>query len=195
MPEQIIRDIQQNGWILRPQFLSAEDVRKLNLYFQEKRENFVPAKVGKEKQRLESVRGDHTLWVDPLDPPEVMKPILGFLQDLQRELNLNFYMGLKEFECHLAYYPAGTFYQKHLDRFSKDSSRSFSFVFYLNEEWKEEDGGELVLYNKAGEVVKIIYPTPGTFIGFLSEEFPHEVKVSHRERRSFTGWMHTRIIY
>lgn len=195
MPEQIIRDIQQNGWLLRPQFLSVEDVRKLNLYIKENRKNFVPAKVGKDKQRVESVRGDYTLWVDPIDPPEVMKPILGFLQDLQRELNLNFYMGLKEFECHLAFYPAGTFYQKHLDRFSKDSSRSFSFVFYLNEEWKEEDGGELVLYNKAGEVVKTIYPTPGTFIGFLSEEFPHEVKVSQKERRSFTGWMHTRIIY
>ncbi len=195
MPEQIIRDIQQNGWSLRPQFLSSDELRKINLFFQENQENFVPAKVGKDKQRVESIRGDYTFWVDPLDPPQVMKPILGFLKDLQNELNLNFFMGLKEFECHLVYYPEGTFYQKHLDRFSKDSSRSFSFIFYLNEEWKEEHGGELILFNKQGEELKKVYPTPGTFIGFLSEEFPHEVRASKRERRSFTGWMHTRIIY
>jgi hypothetical protein len=29
----------------------------------------------------------------------------------------------------------------------------------------------------------------------MSDEFPHEVKAAQNERRSFTGWMHTKIIY
>lgn len=195
MLEQIIQDTQRNGFFVYPAFLSTEDLKKINAFFTEARPEFIEAKVGKDKQRVESVRGDYTFWIDPLNPPSVFVPLLDFLKKLQDELNQNFYLGLKQFECHLASYPAGSFYQKHLDRFSKDSSRSFSFICYLNESWKEEDGGELVLYNDKGEEIKKIFPMPGTLTGFLSEEFPHEVKPSLKERRSFTGWMHTKIIY
>jgi SM-20-related protein len=76
-----------------------------------------------------------------------------------------------------------------------ESSRRLSFIFYLNEVWDKNDGGELVIYNKAGEVLDTLLPMPGSFITFLSDEFPHEVRPSLKERRSFTGWMHTKIIY
>lgn len=194
MLEQMIRDIQQEGWFLRPGFLSEKQLASINLFIDEIRSDFVPAKVGKDKQRVESIRGDYTYWLDALNPPGVFEPLVRSIGELQQALNLNCYLGLKEFECHLAAYPAGSFYQKHLDRFSKESSRSFTFIIYLNESWREEEGGELVIYNKNGDVIKTIYPMPGSFVGFLSEEFPHEVKASTKERRSFTGWMHTRII-
>jgi SM-20-related protein len=56
-------------------------------------------------------------------------------------------------------------------------------------------GGELVIFDKDHKEITAIYPTPGTFICFLSEEFPHEVRPAKIERRSLTGWMHTKIIY
>ena len=117
---------------------------------------------------------------------------MSLLEDLKLELNRGIFLGAREYECHLAYYTPGTFYQKHVDRFENDSSRVLSFVFYLHNEWKPGDGGELILY---GEQTTTISPLPGSLVIFLSDGLPHEVKPCSRERRSFTGWMHSKIIY
>lgn len=193
MVEQILQEIERNGFALVSNLIPSEDLQAMNLFFEEHRGEFVPAMVGSRdnKQRVESVRGDYTYWIDALDPVKPFDTIVTFLNELRSAVNQKFFLGLQQFECHLAYYPPGTFYKKHLDRHEANSTRSLSFVFYLN----ETSGGELVLYNKNNEVIKIVSPEPGTFICFMSDEFPHEVKPSNRERRSFTGWMHTKIIY
>jgi SM-20-related protein len=120
---------------------------------------------------------------------------MKFLEELKKALNENFFLGLKQYECHLASYPAGSFYQKHSDRFEASSSRYLSFVFYLNESWEPDYGGTLVLYEKNGSPIDTIFPLPGSFICFLSEDFPHEVQAAKFERRSLTGWMHNKLIY
>lgn len=193
MVDQILREIERNGYALVSNLISPEDLKAMNLFFEEHRREFVPAMVGSRdnKQRVESVRGDYTYWIDALVPVKPFDTLVTFLNELREQVNQKFFLGLQQFECHLAYYPPGTFYKKHLDRHESNSTRSLSFVFYLN----ETSGGELVLYNKNNEVIKIVSPEPGTFICFMSDEFPHEVKPSNRERRSFTGWMHTKIIY
>lgn len=193
MVDQILREIERNGYALVSNLIPAEDLKAMNLFFEEHRREFVPAMVGSRdnKQRVESVRGDYTYWIDALAPVKPFDTLVKFLNELREQVNQKFFLGLQQFECHLAYYPPGTFYKKHLDRHESNSTRSLSFVFYLN----ETSGGELVLYNKNNEVIKIVSPEPGTFICFMSDEFPHEVKPSNRERRSFTGWMHTKIIY
>lgn len=197
MVEQIIQDVERNGFSLIPNLVKAADLEVINAYFENHKPEFVPARVGAidNKQRVEAVRGDFTFWLDPLNPPDEFKSLLQFLNNLKMKMNENFFLGLKEFECHLAYYPAGTFYKKHSDRFESSGSRSLSFVFYLNRSWDETNGGELILYNKNDEILETIKPMPGSFICFLSEEFPHEVKSAKIERRSLTGWMHTKIIY
>lgn len=197
MVDQIIREMERNGFSLIPNLVKQQDLEAINLFFENHKPEFVPAKVGAidNKQRVETIRGDFTFWLDPLNPPEEFKTLLQFLSDLKMKLNESFFMGLKEFECHLAYYPAGNFYKKHSDRFESSGSRAMSFVFYLNQAWDESSGGELVLYSKNDEILQIIKPLPGSFICFLSEEFPHEVKSAKMERRSLTGWMHTKIIY
>lgn len=193
MIDQIIQDIQQKGWSYQQQVVDSQALALLAPLFEE---DFVPAKVGKsqERKRVEEIRGDYIKWLEPSNPQAEVQPMITLLNELKNSLNQNFYLGLKEFECHLARYPAGSFYKKHLDRFEKDSSRSFSFIFYLHESWTKQDGGELVLYNQNNEVIETILPLPGSMICFLSEEFPHEVKICHKERRSLTGWMHTKII-
>jgi SM-20-related protein len=191
--EDILKDIEEKGWTLQQGLLPATLLQELAFEFQRE---FLPAKVGPTNQKLrdESIRGDWISWVDPLDPPDRLKKPVDFLQILLQSLNQRFFLGLKQFECHLAKYPENSFYTKHLDRFEKGSTRCFSFIFYLHEEWHPDDGGELVLYDKE-KILTSIVPSPGTFVGFLSEEFPHEVKTCYRERRSLTGWMHTKNIY
>jgi SM-20-related protein len=191
--EQIIRDIQVQGWSFQQEVVDKTTLEQLDSLFQE---DFQPAKVGSQqnRQRNEEIRGDWIKWLDPLKPPQILQKEIKLLGDLQLLLNQHFYLGLREFECHLAKYPKGTFYKKHLDRFEKDSSRSFSFIFYLHQKWQNTDGGELIVYNEQNEVLSTISPEPGSMMCFLSDEFPHEVKTCHRERRSLTGWMHTKII-
>lgn len=197
MVEQILRELEREGYSYVQGLLNQDELKRINTFFELHKGEFQPARVGSRdnRQRIESVRGDYTFWLDPIHPPEDFKQLFAFLNQLRDRINARFYLGLQEYECHLAYYPPGTFYNKHLDRFEKNSSRRLSFIFYLNDEWKDENGGELVLYDQQGNVIQKIFPMPGSFITFLSDEYPHEVKAGNKERRSFTGWMHTKIIY
>ena len=193
MIEQIVQEIEQHGFCYIRHVMTAADLAQIQTLFDSE---FRPARVGKNERlkRVEEIRGDWIFWLDPQNAPIELKTQITFLNELKNKLNQHFYLGLKDFECHLAKYPAGSFYKKHVDRFSNDSSRSVSFIFYLHEEWKESDGGELVLYDKKNEMLKTISPEPGSVMVFMSEDFPHEVKICHRERRSLTGWMHTKLI-
>ncbi len=197
MVDQILMDIESKGYSYQPNLLNYTELQAINYFFEINKRDFKPALVGptQNRRRLETVRGDFSFWIDPISPPEVFHKQLSFLNTLKQGINEKFYLGLKEFECHLAYYPPGAFYTKHSDRFESSSTRSLSFVFYLNERWEKEDGGELLLFNKTNELLESFTPTPGGFTCFLSEEFPHEVKSGKIERRSFTGWMHTKILY
>ena len=195
--DRILQGLEQEGFFLLEGALSVSDLERIDTFFTTHRESFQPAKIGSKENRLrdESVRGDYTYWIDSLNPPVAFAPVINFLEDLRKEVNRKFYLGVQQFECHLAYYPSGTFYQTHYDTFEKDSSRRLSFIFYLNSHWEDEWGGELILYEKEGKILKRILPRPGSFICFLSSEFPHEVRPATKERRSFTGWMHRKIIY
>lgn len=197
MLDQILQDLEKEHFSLTPHFLSASQLNEMNAFIDQHKDEFVAAKVGSadNKQRMVNVRGDFTFWLDPIEPLPEFQEIVRFLESLKLAVNEHFFLGLKQFECHLAYYPSGTFYQKHLDRFEKDSSRSLTFILYLNQEWNKDYGGELVVYDKMGNILRTVYPMPGSLVCFLSDEFPHEVKSSSKERRSFTGWMHTKIIY
>lgn len=196
MLEQIIHNIETQGFCVIPGFISETRLERINAFIDEKKTEFTPARVGHGTQKLrdETIRGDYTLWLDSLLPEAEFLEVTNQLDELQAQLNKKLFLGLKDFEYHLAYYPTSYFYRRHVDAHEKGSSRIFSFVFYLNQEWSEADGGELVLYHRDGEILKTIVPAPGLFVGFLSHEFPHEVKPCHKERRSLTGWMHNKIL-
>jgi len=98
-------------------------------------------------------------------------------------------MGLFSFESHFACYDVGAYYKRHVDAFIGQSNRALSLVAYLNEQWQESDGGELVLYTSEDDATGFtVRPEKGTFVIFLSEQFPHEVKTSNRQRHSVAGW-------
>ena len=110
------------------------------------------------------------------------------MEQLRVEFNRSLFMGLFDYECHLAHYPNGAFYKKHLDAFKGRSNRVLTTVFYLNPEWREEDGGQLVIYGAQGEVLETVLPQQGRLVVFLSDRFVHEVLPSKRDRFSVTGW-------
>jgi SM-20-related protein len=104
--------------------------------------------------------------------------------------NQRFFLGIARNEHHLAVYPPGTHYEKHVDTFKNSDSRVVSTVLYLNRNWKAADGGELVLYPERGNAVTI-EPTAGRLVLFESI-LPHEVLLSHSNRYSITGWFRRR---
>ncbi len=99
------------------------------------------------------------------------------------------YTGITDCEFHYTRYAPGSFYTKHYDRFQNDSSRAYSMVMYLNENWKKEDGGELCLHHE--NKTQLIAPQNGTCIFFQSDKMEHEVLQTNKPRLSITGWLKT----
>lgn len=64
-------------------------------------------------------------------------------------LNMQCYEGITDYEFHYSIYPIGSFYIKHLDQIKNDSSRMFSIISYLNSNWKEKDGVELLIHSRS----------------------------------------------
>lgn len=142
---------------------------------------------GTEKKHLPTLRGDVISWLDEADT--VDKEFLSEMEMLRAGLNEKLFLGLFDYECHYAIYGAGAGYAKHLDVLHGKKNRILSTVLYLNEAWQAGDGGELDVYDETGEsVIATVTPRFGTMIIFLSEVFPHEVRIANTTRRSIAGW-------
>jgi len=154
---------------------------------------FAEARVGagNSLQREASIRRDEILWLDPAEANAAQKSYLDFLEQLRLALNAQFMLGLFAVECHYAHYQIGSFYKKHLDRHLHSRERVVSVISYLNDNWSEDDGGELRLYLKDGDTLDV-KPQPGTLVCFFSEALPHEVLPVNRERISLTAWLRIR---
>jgi len=134
------------------------------------------------------IRGDKIYWLDRAHNDLIENTFLDQMDQFVVYLNRTCYAGIKEFEFHYAYYETGSFYKKHLDRFQKDDSRQFSVIIYLNEGWKEEEGGQLSIH-QVDKVADIIYPNIGKGVFFKSNELLHEVLIATRPRLSIAGWL------
>jgi SM-20-related protein len=60
-------------------------------------------------------------------------------------------------------------------------------ISYLNENWEEQDGGQLWVYQD--EEIQKILPHSGTSVFFKSDDMEHEVTMATRSRMSVTGWL------
>lgn len=137
------------------------------------------------------IRGDVTLWLEEPNLTDSQRATLTSLEQLRLSVNRALQLGLFDFEGHLALYPPGKFYRRHIDRFRNDNRRTLSSILYLNPDWTEEDGGQLRIYTDADQPVDVI-PQGGTLVTFLSGRFWHEVLPARRERISIAGWFRTR---
>ena len=133
-----------------------------------------------------SKRSDKTMWID--EDRSFQSEYLSFCNELKEYLNRTLYLGLTYYESHFSIYEEGGFYEKHLDAFRGSKNRVVTTVLYLNEEWDESDGGELVIYNEYDTEVRRVIPKAGTLVVFLSDKFPHEVLPTKKKRHSIAGW-------
>lgn len=155
-----------------------------------------PASIGRQQtaQLNPALRGDAIRWLDEAQVSPAQTAYLNLMQDLRTQLNRQFYLNLVELETHFAVYPPGGGYTKHLDQFQASGARKISSIFYLNQDWQAEYGGQLRLYLDGlnPEPYLDISPLGGRLVLFDASRFYHEVLPATHERMSLTGWFRTR---
>lgn len=149
---------------------------------------------GANSQLNATIRTDRTRWLNPAAATPAQCRYLATLEALRLAINRALFLGLFEFEGHLAVYPPGAYYRKHLDQFRDQDQRLVSVILYLNNDWQEEDGGQLRLYTDPTDESRQeqVLPIAGRLVCFLSDRFVHEVLPARRERISITGWFRKR---
>ena len=185
--EKIADALVEEGYIIIDNILNSKITRELKK-FAESQTHFKKAGIsGAGELHLDSNRRrDSILWLNEDD--SVQSDYLDFANGLKNYLNRTLYLGLSYYESHFSVYNEGDFYEKHLDAFRNSKNRVVTTVYYLNDEWNEEDGGELVIYDEEGAFLKKITPNGNTLVVFLSDKFPHEVLPAKRKRYSIAGW-------
>lgn len=196
--EQIIYDLQRQGWAEVPHFSSAVQVQQLASECRAEWEAgaFHRARIGKGAERQEHTeqRQDYICWLDQYTASPAQSHYFQQLALLRQAINESFFAGLHELEAHFAIYPPESCYHKHLDQFQGDDTRVLTIILYLNEQWDETDGGQLRLYLDGRSVSPSldIMPNGGTLVAFWSAQFWHEVLPACRDRLSITGWFRRR---
>jgi len=194
--DNILNDIEQQGWSVQENYFPTALVKQLNetLGTLQQQGDLKQAGIGREKQYHieESIRSDKISWFDHHQLNKAQQDYLQLTQQLQDAFNQKFFLGLFELEIHFALYAKGAFYKRHLDQHKNQDSRVLTLITYLNEDWHEDEGGALQLYLNNGETVSVL-PKAGTLVCFMSAEFEHEVLPAKRERASLTGWFRKRV--
>lgn len=160
-----------------------------NILQLQKDELMIAAGIGNEavKDATQKMRGDKIYWMDKKHPNIYEQEFLQLAEDFIYRLNSTCYTGINDYEFHYAVYEEGSYYKRHRDQFKNNSNRKYSLISYLNKNWLEEDGGQLLVYQQ--DSVQKILPHSQTAVFFKSDEMEHEVTQAHRSRMSITGWL------
>jgi len=134
-----------------------------------------------------SIRGDFIYWLDK-NRDLKLSGFFGLMDDLSLKLRQYCLLNLSDYEFHLALYPAGARYEKHIDQFQGRSNRIITVLIYLNESWCPKDGGELKIYPSDGQPL-IVAPIAKRLLLFKSDTVEHEVLITNAPRKSLTGWL------
>lgn len=175
----MLENLAINQWTIYPNLFSGANISMINWWAKGlpmRKANIVKGNI--------DYRGDEIHWLEHNDPVENL--IQYKLEQLKTHLNSRFYLGLKSVEAHLAHYPVGKGYGKHLDATKDNNERVVSLVTYLNEDWSEHDEGQLRLYTNDGIID--IEPKAGTTVLFVSDEVEHEVLTTNTDRYSIAAW-------
>ena len=190
----IVKDLSTRGWTHQPALLSSDMTSALraDLAGLAEQQALTLGGVGRESQFAvaRDVRRAKITWLD--GKSSAQRAFMDFAETLRIALNRELFLGLFEFEANYALYPVGGFYQRHLDSFRGARNRVVSLVAYLNESWEEHYGGALAIFMSDAPVnaepVCRIAPHPGDVVLMLSEDIPHAVEPTHRERLAIAAW-------
>lgn len=192
--EAIAEGLAGPGYAVIDQFLSQQEIAGiLDLKTLGNAETLKKAGIGNRQslQIQEGIRGDYIQWLDKRTAEAPLQVYMNRLEELMAYLNQALFLSLKDYEIHFTVYPPGSFYKRHLDQFKHDDHRKLSVICYLNNNWLDEEGGQLRLY-LPGEP-RDLFPLTGRLVCFRSDIIEHEVLPATRERLSITGWMLDRL--
>jgi SM-20-related protein len=148
--EQITSELADRGFVVVPGFLAREPVTALRGEGARRRAagEFHAASVGRagSAECDASIRGDSICWLGGRASTAPERALLAHLHALCVALNGALFLGIAEVEAHYACYPPGAGYMCHVDRFRDDAARVISLVLYLNDDWRDADGGALRIY-------------------------------------------------
>lgn len=185
--------IEESGFYTSDAFLDSESVFYWKQYIETQNEGsqFRESNIGKKGHEVKNtnIRSDKILWIHEFSAET--QAIGDWLTEFTAELKNYFRLPISDIEAHFAIYPSGARYEKHIDNGIGVNNRLFTFIFYLNPNWKPGDGGELVIYdpNNSEKEIRRVEPRGGTFVLFRSDLFHHEVLEAHVPRYTFTGWL------
>ncbi len=182
-------ELSQNDFVVVDHFLDRELFDSIRSFFLSHIDAFSKAGIGALDQNMirKDIRGDYTYWLDRKRDVELI-PYWDLVDETIHFYNRYCYLGISGYEFHLAHYPKGGHYDKHLDQFNDRSNRMISMVIYLNKDWQKGDGGELEIFRPDGSSV-LVEPIEGRCVMFKSAEVPHRVVASNKPRYSLTGWL------
>ncbi len=189
--ETLIATYIENKVGISENFLSSELANNLkqNLLDLNKKSLLMSAGIGNsEKVSYDgAIRSDSIYWLDKKRNNAFENDFFIQIEAFIEYLNSSCYAGITSYEFHYSLYETGDFYLKHLDQFKNNPSRKYSMISYLNSNWQESDGGELLIH-QLGNNQKIT-PTQGKTVFFKSDELVHEVLLTQNTRMSITGWL------
>jgi len=178
----------EDDFVVVDDFLSIDEFRLIMDFFRRAEEDNRLKKAGigasGEFQIKSSIRGDFIHWLDQNRDTD-LKPVFDFIDELIQKLKRYCFLSLSGSEFHIAKYPEGSHYDRHLDQFNERSNRQITVLIYLNEHWKNGDGGELVIYKDGEEIV--VEPIARRMLLFKSDTIEHEVLTTKVPRYSLTG--------
>lgn len=190
--EKLISDLIAKGLAKTYKFFDSETIEGLrqNLLQMYNDNTMQTAGIGQAEnyKQIASIRSDKIKWIGKASSNRFEKQFNRQILDFIEYLNRTCYTGLNDYEFHYAAYEPGSFYQTHIDQFSADKGRRFTFVSYLNPDWKDKDGGEIVLYENE---TRRFLPEEGLSVFFKSDVTRHEVKPAKKLRLSIAGWLKT----
>lgn len=182
--------LSEDDYVIIDNFIDDVLFEKLRDFFLTKleEEDFRAAGVGPltNHKVVPSIRKDFIHWVNKGED-ESIDLALSTFDDIIYAIRRYCFLSISDSEFHLAHYPSGAYYQKHVDQFKDRGNRLISVILYLNDDWKKGDGGELKIFKKEGAV--LIEPMGKRLVMFKSGVVPHEVLTTNVSRYSLTGWL------
>lgn len=183
-------ELAENDIVIIDDFISEELYQTIIEFFSaiEENERLKKAGIGTSLhyQIQKEVRGDLIYWLDP-ERDKKLASFFTLMEELRNKLGMYCFISLSGSEFHLAKYPIGSKYERHIDQFNKRSNRQITVLIYLNKDWEKGNGGELKIYNKEGNI--LVEPIAKRLLLFKSDVIEHEVLHTEVPRYSLSGWL------
>ncbi|MGY8908392.1 MAG: 2OG-Fe(II) oxygenase [Flavobacteriales bacterium] len=182
-------ELAEQNYVVIDDFIDNNLYKEIKNFLFDKIDVFDQAGIGALNQNTikKTIRGDKTYWLNK-ERDQELHVFWDLLAETKSTLNRYCYLSLSGDEFHLAHYPSGGYYARHLDQFDGRNNRMISMIIYLNESWKSGDGGQLEILDKNREL-QLVDPIAKRCVLFKSDKVPHAVLKSFKDRYSLTGWL------